>query len=53
MPEWLNYCFSISWLPHSYNNSYIPEEVDYIKKKNYLIFILLFWIENTEKQQKQ
>lgn len=52
MPEWLNYCFSISWLPRSYNKSHIPDEVDYIKIK-YLIFILLFWMEDAEQQQNQ
>lgn len=53
MPEWLNYCFSISWLPRSYNKSHIPDEVDYIKKIKYLIFILLFWMEDAEQQQNQ
>lgn len=33
MPDWLNHVFSSSWLPHSYINSHIPDEVDYIKKK--------------------
>lgn len=32
MLEWLNYSFSTSWLPHSYSNSHILDEVDYIKK---------------------
>lgn len=49
MPEWLNYCFSISWLPHSYNKSHIPDEVDYNKKKIYLIS----WMEDMEQQQNQ
>lgn len=54
MPDWLNHVFSSSWLPHSYINSHIPDEVDYIKKKkkNHLI-LLLFWLEDLEQQQNQ